>query len=182
VTVKDGPKKTRRQWFATEPAAPGTKRWYREKRIDHIPMWFLPATPVLYTVASQGVSMPWPILVTMLLPVVGSSIALVFVCHALWRIEINVAGNREHPFTEKDGRVLNRSGKILLTSILFAVIVNHVAHFVVFDGTPDAHLRFIDTAVNTAVIVGFVSAVLGSTMRRIHCKAKHAYDELEKGV
>lgn len=172
----------KRQWLTSQPADPGSKRWYREKKIQHSMLWLLPLLPAAYTLSSQGVDMPWAILVWMLVPVAGSGVALAFVSHALWRIEINVAGNREHPFTDKDNRVLGRSGWIVVLSLLFAVAVDGVARLILGDSVSDAQLRFIDTSTNTAVIVGFVGATLAATMRRIHCKAKHAYDELEKGV
>lgn len=176
-------KSGRRQWFTREPAVPDSKRRYREKRLEYIALWLLPLIPVGYTLLSQGVSMPWLTLVGMLLPVmVGSGAALVFASHALWRIEVNMSGNREHPFTEKDHQVLGRSTWILLASLLFALAVNSVAHMVAGGGVSDAQLRFIRTAANTAFIVAFVGAALTSTMKRIHCKAKRAYEELEKGV
>lgn len=171
-----------RQWFPSGEPAPGSKLWYRSKRIEHGVLWLLPLMPVGYTLSSQGVDMPWPVLVSMLVPVVGSGVALAFVSHALWRIEINVAGNREHPFTVKDHKVLGRCGWILMLSLLFAVAADTVARLILNSTTPDAQLRFIDTGTNTAIIVGIVGAALTSTMTRIHCKAKHAYEELEKGV
>lgn len=171
--------------YASKPKPPvevGSKRWYREKRAEHTFLWLLPLVPVGYTLSSQGVSMPWPILVTMLVPVVGSGVALAYVSHALWRIEINVSANRERPFTDKDLQVLSRSGWILLFSLIFAVAVISTARVIAGGAVPEAQMRFIDTAANTAVVVALVGVTLTSTMKRIHCKAKHAYEELGKGV
>lgn len=180
-TQTDRPSRLR-QWFPNGLAEPGSKLWYREKKIEHGILWFLPLVPVGYTLSSQGVSMPWPVLLGMLVPVVGSGVALAFVSHALWRIEINVAGNREHPFTKRDHQVLVRSLWILVASLIFAFAVDSVARMVLDSSTSDAQLRAIDTATNTAVIIAFVGVAFTSTIRRIHCKAKHAYEELEKGV
>lgn len=171
-----------RQWLLAENPEPGSKSWYWSKRVEHTVLWMLPLVPLGYTLSSQGTSMPWPVLVSMLMPVVGSGIALGFVTHALWRIEINVAGNREHPFTVKDYAVLRRSAWILVNSLLFAVALDAVARFLLRESTSKAHLRFIDTGTNTAVIVALVGSVVVATMSRIHCKARHAYEELEKGV
>lgn len=170
-----------RQWFPQETAAPGSKRWYREKKIEHVTLWFMPFMPLGYVLSAQGVSMPWPVLAGMLLPVVGVGGALGFTSYALWRIEINVAGNREHPFTMKDDKVLGRCGWAFLFSLLFAIAVNSVLRVLLTDAS-DTQLRFMDTGENTAVIVFFVGATVTSTMKRIHCKARDAYEELEKGV
>lgn len=178
------PVKTRRQWFTTEPAVAGSKRWYREKRLEHLILWIMPLIPIGYTLSSQSpvndAPMGWPSMMLMLLPVMGSAAALGFVSHALWRIEINVAGNREHPFTTKDARVLSRSGWILIGSLLFAFTSSFIlTRTMDLTGTQD---RLIDTALSVAVVVGMVGAVLIATMRRIHRMAQHAYEELEKGV
>jgi uncharacterized protein (DUF2062 family) len=169
------------RWFPPGPVTPGTKLWYREKKIELVGLWLMPLMPLAYTLVSQGVSMPWEVLTGMLIPVIGSTAALGFTAYALWRIEINVAGNREHPFTEKDHRVLTWCGTVLSASLFFAVAVNVVATLILHDLPHDVR-RPMDTGENTAVILGFVGSTIIYTMRRIHCKAKHAYEELEKGV
>jgi hypothetical protein len=191
VETKDAPSKPSRirQWFPKEPAEPGTKRWYREQRVDHLILWFMPVIPLGYTLYSQGIARPWQTLVAMLIPVLGSGVALACVSRALWRIEINVKGNREHPFTPKDARVLNQSSWILLASWLLAIAVNSVAQMLADDGMTSLQLHPIGTAANIAIVVAFVGAALTATMQRIHHKGWHAWEalkraesELEKGV
>lgn len=187
--VSQQPVKAKRQWLAKEPAAPGTKRWYREQRVEHLTLWMVPLFPVFYTLSGQGVDQPWQSIVAMLLPVVGSGVALGFVSHALWRIEINVKGNREHPFTPKDERVLARASWLMFFSLAFAVVVDFAASLLSDDLVPSIDEHHVDIATNTAVVVAFVGVTLTSTMKRIHHKGWHAWEakrraeaELEKGV
>lgn len=166
------------------PAQAGSRRWYWKKRIEHVVLWILPVLPVGYTLSGQtpgkGDSMGWQSLTLMLLPVLGSAVALGFVSRALWRIEINVTGNREHPFTERDATVLSRSGWIMLYSLIFTIGSSGVLTTTM--ELTDAQERLLDAAVSVATVTALVAASLTSTMQRIHRKAKHAYEELEKGV
>lgn len=169
-----------------EPAEIGSKRWYRDKRVAHISLWFVPWTPVLYASAIQDWNDPVKVVALVWTPWVLSGAVLAMMCRALWRIEINVAANKDHPFTEKDGRVLWWAGLATLAVMILAVFF---LMFAQVDGITDRQQASIDNAINGTLILMLAIGTVGGTMHRIHRKGMHvvqdlrkAIEELEKGV
>jgi hypothetical protein len=173
---------TKRQWFTDEPAPVGSKRWFREKRMEHVFLWMMPLMPAGYTLTATGVSMPWQALVATVAPTAIIGAALAYTSYALWRIEVNVAANRAHPITPKDGRVLTKAGKWLVGSGFTALLLSMVAPIALGHHMWHAYRHSIDTGMNSAILIGLLGSAIVSTMGRIHHKARHAYEELEKGV
>lgn len=163
-----------------QPPAPGTKEWYRRMRREYWIMWLLPVAPLGYVLLSQHTDHRWEVLAGMLTPVILSGVGLVCIVHALWRIEVNVAGNRQRPFTKKDHDVLARANSVSVAMLAASVVLGFVTDLGF--GYTAKEQRVADTGTNTAIIVAFATVILVSTMARIHCKARHAYEELEKGV
>jgi hypothetical protein len=141
-------------------------------------MWFLPAMPLLYGCSQARWSDPRQMLLVYWTPWVLCSFASVMISYALWRIEVNVAGNRLHPFTPKDQKVL-RLALASTTGVMLAMLVINMIHI---GGITAEQRTRIDGAVNVVMISMLMASVLMASMERIHVKGKQAYDELEKGV
>ncbi len=110
------------------------------------------------------------------LGVIGFTVLAVY---SLWRIEVNVAGNRARPFTERDHKFLHITQAVMVGAmllLLFGLLFLKPTHM------NAAQEEVIYSSNTGAMITLLVSGILVSTMARIHGKGKAAYDELEKGV
>jgi uncharacterized membrane protein YfhO len=154
--------------------------------LERLGVWFLPLWAVYLT--AQHVDWDWdPALIAgVVFPWVVVVLAFLLVTRALWRIDVNVEGNSQNPFTEKDHKVLRDS--LLFTSLsgLFTILFPTALLVVEFTGS---QREAIELSSDSAFIVLIAVLVIGGSFCATHKKAmcawrqlKDARAELEEGV
>jgi membrane protein YdbS with pleckstrin-like domain len=169
-----------------KPVEPGSKRWYREMLLERLGIWFLPLWTAYLT--ARHVDWSWgPALIAAVVSHwVVVTLAFLMVIHAVWRVDVNVEGNSQNPFTEKDHKVLGRA--LLFTALggLFVVLFPIVLLVVEFT---ESQREAIDISSGSAFIALIAVLAVGGSFHATHKKAmcawrqlKEARAELEEGV
>lgn len=157
---------------------PGSRRWFWHMRLMHPTLWVLPLMPIGYLWNAGAYHGPLRAALYVSAPLVLCALALTAVSRALWRIEVNLAGNREHPFTDRDQRVVR-----VTTAVPFVVMLLMLAAVLLPVGDLTKHQKDIVVGTQNSVMLTMVCAgVVMASLERIYCRGKHAYEELEKGV
>lgn len=112
-------------------------------------------------------------------PTLLIAVAMAYVFHALWRIEINMTAD-QRPYTDKDAATFKRAAKVFIIGLFSAIVSLYALGWIkngygnAFDGA-DAGLVVVLTA-------GIVVMALLDVTRRMYLKGRQSYEELEKGV
>lgn len=161
-----------------KPPVVGSRRWFWEMRVVHLSLWLVPLLPLLYAWKKLGVDAGLPVVVFMWTPAVACTGALAVISYALWRVEVNLAANGAHPFTVKDQNVLSLAAAAPLAPMMLVVLLG------LFSVKEMTHAQVQDSydAGSVILMISLAASVMMASMRRIHCRGRHAYEELEKGV
>lgn len=177
------------------PARPGSRGWFWQMRLLNIHIWLTP--PVILTVALFEYQAPGGARDAALndrlmfsLPWVAVTVGASALAYALWRIEVNMEGDRR-PFTEKDEKIYQQAlgvQAVAASTVLLAFIIR--LFYILFHGLgahvdPDAvsdQVSSLFVAAYPAVGAVYLVGMFTRTLKRTHAKARAYYEELEKGV
>jgi hypothetical protein len=176
------------QWWLrwANPGETGSRKWFWQLRIMRLGLWLAPL--FVLAVAQQSWSRPGvedPSLLTRAthgVPWVLAAIVVAVFCHALWRIEVNMAADK-HPFTDKDAAVFRRAGFIQAVTGLIVVIGGFIVlpSFMLATGKENADVQYID-AIYAPMALIIITGALTMTTDTVYKRGRKAYEELEKGV
>lgn len=169
-------------------AEPRNRRWFWQMWMVNATLWAAP----LFVLLTGLVQFRWPAVadphladrLMFSLPWVAVAVSAACVAVVLWRIAVNMEGG-EQPFREEDGSAY-MGAAIIETGMLAAVLLGFLVTLIYGTLTdPAANDKDLWTLVDA--FYGPMSAILLLSMftyvlRRMHIKAREAYEELEKGV
>lgn len=117
--------------------------------------------------------------ITASLPLLILTVGMACLCHALWRIEINLtAGGR--PYTAKDDKIYKRALLVALAALVGGCFTGALPVFL-GDGFPE-----MSSSLSVSLVVGLMmlygATAAATAARRMYIKGREAYEELEKGV
>lgn len=168
------------------PAEIGSKQWYHSMRALHMALWLAPLLPLIYGKRRADWDASIQIILVMMTPWVLTAVVLAMLSHALWRIEVNVAGNSSRPFTSKDSQTFRRA-----TAASVGIATFLTLFMLTLDGwgmTRQQKETVFDASSATALVL-IVVVLVATTMLAIHRKGMQTHEsltkaqvELEKGV
>lgn len=166
-----------------KPVQVGSRRWFWGKRAQHPTLWYLPVMLPLYGMVNQRHE-EWHGLVsvaTFLIwsPYVLGAVVVAAASRALWRVEINLAANRQHPFTDKDHTWLHAARNAAVGLMAYVVIIDLPDRV---NGMTLDQLRHMWAGHNGVMVMAVLLATVMASLCRIHATGKVAHEELEKGV
>lgn len=167
----------RGKWHAPET---GSRRWFWNMRVANMTLWILPVMPIAYMTGSQR-KHDWHGAMTVFYvwaPWVFFTVMLALTSRAIWRTEVNLAANKSRPFTPKDRKALRWASAASVGTMTYAVLMS----FKHPSGMSKDDWSDVGDGLTVIMIASLIVSILTASMERMHCKASHAYEELEKGV